>query len=64
MGGTYDTHGKKDKYRVWLKNLKVRGRLQDVRVAERIIFKWVLNGLVWSNLMWLRIGTAVGLLET
>jgi len=49
----------------WWGNLRERDHLEDTSVDRRIILipifrKW--NGVTWTGLIWLRIGTVGGLL--
>jgi hypothetical protein len=49
----------------WWENQKERDDLEDLDVGSRIILKWTLerqDGVVWTGLVWLRIGTSGGLL--
>jgi hypothetical protein len=49
----------------WWEELRERDHLEDLGVDVRIILKWIskkLNGLAWTGLIWLRIGTNGGLL--
>jgi hypothetical protein len=48
-------------------NQKERDHKEDLDVDERIIIKWILerqDGLVWTELIWLRIRTSGGLAST
>jgi hypothetical protein len=49
----------------WLESQKERDHWEDPDVGERIILRWILkiqDGVVWTGLIWLRIGTSGGLL--
>jgi hypothetical protein len=48
-----------------LENLKERDHSVDLSVEERIILEWILGKYgrkLWNGIIWLRIGTSVGLL--
>jgi hypothetical protein len=47
----------------WCESQKERGHLEDLDVGGRIILEWILEtqgGVVWTGLIWLRIGTSGG----
>jgi hypothetical protein len=47
------------------KSQKERDHCEDIDVGGWAILKWILesyNGMVWTGLIWLRIGTSGGLL--
>jgi hypothetical protein len=49
----------------WWGSQKEGDHLEDQDVGEWTILKWILerrDGMVWTGLMWLRIGTIGGLL--
>jgi hypothetical protein len=49
----------------WWGELRQGGYLEDPDVDGRIIFEWIFKkwvGGAWTGLIWLRIGTSVGLL--
>jgi hypothetical protein len=49
----------------WLESHKERDHQEDQDVGGLIISKWILeryDGLVWSALIWFRLGTSGGLL--
>jgi hypothetical protein len=49
----------------WWGNQKVRDHWQDLDVGECTILKWILerwDRVVWTGLIWLRIGIGGGLL--
>jgi hypothetical protein len=49
----------------WLKDLKGRDHWEDLLVDGRLILEWILGkrgGKVWTGFIWLRRGTAGGLL--
>jgi hypothetical protein len=49
----------------WLENLKGRDHLKDLGAYEKIMLEWILGkygGKVWTECIWLRIGTSGGLL--
>jgi hypothetical protein len=49
----------------WWESQKERGHWEDLDVGGRIILKCILGkcgGVVWTRLIWLRIGTSRGLL--
>jgi hypothetical protein len=51
--------------RVLVRNLREEGRLKDPGVDGRIILKCIfdkLDGRAWTGSIWLRIGTADGML--
>jgi hypothetical protein len=51
--------------RFWWEELRERDYLEDLGVDVRLILKWIskeFDGLAWTGLIWLRIGTNVGLL--
>jgi hypothetical protein len=51
----------------WWESQKVTDHWEDLDVGEWTILKWILeilDGMVWIGLIWLRIGTSVGLLRT
>jgi hypothetical protein len=62
MGRACNRHGKKrNKYRILVGNSKGLGRSG----SERITLEWILvryDGMVWTGLIWLRIGTSGGFL--
>ena len=50
-------------YRVLVGVLRERDNLEDLSVEGRVILKWVFkrwDGEIWSELLWLRIGTGCG----
>jgi hypothetical protein len=51
-------------YRILVGKPEEKRPLEDLDVGGRIILRWVLerqDGVVWTGLMWLRIGTNGGL---
>jgi hypothetical protein len=49
----------------WWESQKERDHWEDQDVGEWTILKWILereNGVVWTGLIWLRIGTTVWIL--
>jgi hypothetical protein len=49
----------------WWEIQKVRDHLEEQVVCGWIILKWILereDGVVWTRLIWLRVGTSGGLL--
>jgi hypothetical protein len=49
--------------RFWWERRKERDHKEDLDVGGRIILEWILereDGVVWTGLMWLRIGTSGG----
>ena len=56
---------KRGAYRVWWGNLKERGHLEGLDVDRRVILKCILKelaGIIWPELIWLRIGVSGGIL--
>jgi hypothetical protein len=50
---------------VWLESLKGRDNMEGLGIDERILLEWILvkwGGKVWTGFIWIRIGTAGGLL--
>jgi len=50
----------------WWGDVRERDRLQDQVVDGRIILKWIfmkLGGVVWTGLIWLRVGQLAGCCE-
>jgi hypothetical protein len=48
-----------------MENLKGRDHSEELRINGRIILEWILGklgGKVWTEFIWLRIGTRSGLL--
>jgi len=48
----------------WLENLKARDHLEDLSIDGKVL-EWILGkygGKVWTEYIWLRIGTGGGLL--
>jgi hypothetical protein len=44
-----------------------RDHYEDLNVGGRILFRWILEryeGVLWTELSWLRIGTGAGQLQT
>jgi hypothetical protein len=51
----------------WWESRNVRDHLEEIDVGGKIVLKWIsekLEGVVWTRLTWLRIGTSGGLLCT
>jgi hypothetical protein len=62
-------HGgdKRNTYKALVRKLKERDHSEERDVIGRIILEWILeryDGVVWTGLIWLRIGTSGGLLLT
>jgi hypothetical protein len=56
---------KRNAYRILLGKPEGKRSQLDLDIGERIILKWILekkDGMVWTVLIWLRIGTGGGLL--
>jgi len=57
-------YGERRGYRgLWWGNLRERGRFGKPGADGRIILRWIFRKLemvLWTELMWLRIGTGVG----
>jgi hypothetical protein len=51
----------------WWESQKERYHWEDIDVGERIILRWILkrqDEVLWTGLIWFRIGTSGGLLRT
>jgi hypothetical protein len=49
----------------WRDHQKERDRWEDQDVSRRTIIKWILereDAMIWTGLIWLKIGTSGGLL--
>jgi hypothetical protein len=66
MGEAYSTNGeKRNAYRLLLGSQKERDHWEDQDVGGWTISKWILerlDGMMWTGLIWLRIGTSGRLL--
>jgi hypothetical protein len=47
---------------VWWESQKERDHYNDLDVGGWILLKWILDGVVSTGLIWLRIGTSGGFL--
>jgi hypothetical protein len=49
----------------WWESQKERDHYEDLELGGRIKLRWILersDGVIWTGLIWLRIGTSGGLL--
>jgi hypothetical protein len=49
----------------WLEHQKERDHYEGINIGGSTVLKWILerqDGVVWTGLIWLRIGTSGGLL--
>jgi hypothetical protein len=56
---------KRNAHRILVGKLERKSPQEDLDVGGRIILKWILerhDGVVWTGLIWFRIGTSGGLL--
>ena len=54
---------KRGVYRVWCGNLRERGRLEDPRVNEKLILRWILRKWdvgIWTGSSWFKLGSGGG----
>jgi len=63
-GGTCSSYGERRVvYRILVRKLKGRDHLEDPGLDGRIILRWIFTKWfweVWTELMWIRIGTGGG----
>jgi hypothetical protein len=51
----------------WWENLKEGDHYKDLDIGGRIILQWILerqDGMAWAGLIWAKLGTSGGLLQT
>jgi len=67
IGWVCSTHGGEEAYTgLWWGNLRERDHLEDPRVDERMILRWIFRKRdmgVWTGSSWLKIGTSGGHLQ-
>lgn len=54
-------------HKIWYQNLKGRDHFEDAGICGGVILQWILkiqSWRVWTSFIWLRTGSAAGLLET
>jgi hypothetical protein len=52
---------------IWLGSQKEGNHYEDIGIGRCIILKWILekyDRVVWTGLIWLRVGNSTGLLRT